>query len=97
MDVPKQHELLDSVEVQTAIGDGLALAIERMRTSEVASRIVILLSDGESNAGLIEPEEAARIALGQWPMSLINPDVRSTVPAREWPKEWTVIVAEAGK
>ncbi|MEZ6087656.1 MAG: VWA domain-containing protein [Pirellulaceae bacterium] len=46
----------------TAIGDGLALAVERLRTSEAKSRVVILLTDGVNNAGTIDPEKAAEIA-----------------------------------
>ena len=46
----------------TAIGDGLALAIERLRRSKAKSRVVILLTDGVNNAGAIEPKKAAEIA-----------------------------------
>jgi Ca-activated chloride channel family protein len=50
----------------TAIGDALAMSVERMRDledrREIKSRIVILLTDGESNAGAIEPLMAAEIA-----------------------------------
>ncbi|MDA1279919.1 MAG: C-terminal binding protein [Chloroflexi bacterium] len=42
-------------------------------------------------------EEAMRIALGYWPMSLINPDVRSTVEPRNWAVSWEVMFAEQGK
>ncbi|NQW21706.1 MAG: C-terminal binding protein [Chloroflexi bacterium] len=42
-------------------------------------------------------EEAMRIALGYWPMSLINPDVRSTVEPRNWAVNWEVMLAEQGK
>ena len=46
----------------TAIGDGLALAVERLRTSDAKSRVVILLTDGVNNAGAIDPKKAAEIA-----------------------------------
>ncbi|MCL2561033.1 MAG: VWA domain-containing protein [Rikenellaceae bacterium] len=46
----------------TAIGNGLATAINRLRDSEAASRVIILLSDGENNAGQIAPLTAAEIA-----------------------------------
>ncbi len=46
----------------TAMGDGLALAIERLRESKAKSRVAILLTDGESNAGTIEPSKAADLA-----------------------------------
>jgi len=42
-------------------------------------------------------EEAMRIALDYWPMSLINPDVRSTVDPRNWAVSWEVMLAERGK
>ena len=37
------------------MGDGLGLAVERLRRSKAKSRVVILLTDGVSNAGVIEP------------------------------------------
>lgn len=46
----------------TAVGDGLALAIERLRRSEASSRVAILLTDGENNAGVIDPLQAADLA-----------------------------------
>lgn len=42
-------------------------------------------------------EEAMRIALDFWPMSLINPDVRSTVETRQPAVSWEVMLAERGK
>ena len=46
----------------TAIGTGLAVAVNRLRESEAASKVVILLTDGENNAGQIEPLDAAQLA-----------------------------------
>lgn len=46
----------------TAIGTGLATAVNRLRDSEAKSRIVILLTDGENNAGYHSPELAAELA-----------------------------------
>jgi Ca-activated chloride channel homolog len=46
----------------TAIGDGLGLAIERLRESEAASRVAILLTDGVNNAGELAPVAAAELA-----------------------------------
>jgi len=46
----------------TAIGEGLALAVERLRGVEVSSKVVILLTDGVNNAGDIEPLQAADLA-----------------------------------
>lgn len=49
-------------EQMTAIGDGLATAIARLKDAKPTSKIVILLSDGVSNAGAVEPDEAAKAA-----------------------------------
>lgn len=49
-------------EMLTAIGDALATACARLREVETASKLIVLLSDGESNTGIIEPEEAVEIA-----------------------------------
>ena len=46
----------------TSIGDGLGLAVERLRRSKAKSRIAILLTDGVNNAGAIEPNKAAELA-----------------------------------
>jgi D-3-phosphoglycerate dehydrogenase len=62
-------------------------------TNHYASYSEVAWERGNTQLG----EEAVRIAIGQWPMSLINPDVRSTVPPRPWPQEWKVILAEMGK
>ena len=46
----------------TAIGDGLATSVERLKSSKTKSRIVILLTDGEDQGGLIDPLAAKEIA-----------------------------------
>lgn len=46
----------------TALGDGLALALERLRESKAQSKIAILLTDGVQNAGQTEPLAAAELA-----------------------------------
>ena len=46
----------------TAIGVGLATAVDLLRDSRARSRVAILLTDGENTAGNIEPLAAARIA-----------------------------------
>jgi Ca-activated chloride channel family protein len=53
---------VDQREDGTAVGEGLALAVERLRRQEAASKIVILLTDGVNNAGEIEPLQAAELA-----------------------------------
>jgi Ca-activated chloride channel family protein len=46
----------------TAIGSGLSTSVERLKTSESKSKVVILLTDGENNGGLIPPSTAKEIA-----------------------------------
>lgn len=50
------------VEDGTAIGNGLATCVNRLRESEAKSKVVILLTDGENNRGEIAPLMAAQIA-----------------------------------
>ncbi|MBW2281480.1 MAG: VWA domain-containing protein [Deltaproteobacteria bacterium] len=52
----------DEREDGTAIGEGLALAVERLRGIEAASKVAILLTDGVNNEGDIEPSQAAELA-----------------------------------
>ena len=52
----------DLIEDGTAIGNGLATAVARMKDSDAKSRVVILLTDGVNNMGEISPETAAEIA-----------------------------------
>jgi Ca-activated chloride channel family protein len=53
----------DVPELGTAIGDGLALALAQLRRSDAKSKVVILLSDGDSNwVTRFDPDEAARTA-----------------------------------
>ncbi|MFH1865558.1 MAG: VWA domain-containing protein [Candidatus Eisenbacteria bacterium] len=60
--------LLDSVEIgmiderRTAIGMAIATAANRLRESDTDSKVVILLTDGRSNAGEIDPITAAQAA-----------------------------------
>ncbi|WP_017731812.1 vWA domain-containing protein [Nafulsella turpanensis] len=46
----------------TAIGSALAVSTNRMRESDSESKVLILLSDGENNAGSIDPITAAKLA-----------------------------------
>lgn len=46
----------------TAIGDGLATAINRLKESTAISKVIILLTDGINNTGSIDPLSAAEIA-----------------------------------
>lgn len=69
--VTSDHVVLESQILQidggflvdgTAIGSGLTTSVDRLRSSEAKSKIVILLTDGENNGGLIDPKTAKEIA-----------------------------------
>lgn len=49
-------------ETNTAIGDGLATALARLKSAQPKTKIAILLSDGENNTGAVTPDEAAQAA-----------------------------------
>ncbi|WP_418991064.1 vWA domain-containing protein [Alistipes sp.] len=53
------------IEDGTAIGNGLATAINRLRESDAKSKVIILLTDGVNNRGEIAPLTAAEIARAQ--------------------------------
>ena len=53
------------IEDGTAIGNGLATAINRLRESDAKSKVMILLTDGVNNQGQIAPMTAAEIAKAQ--------------------------------
>jgi len=62
--------LLDDVEIgvagdRTAIGSAIATAVKRMRQSKAKSKVVVLLTDGRSNAGTVAPATAAELARTQ--------------------------------
>ncbi len=46
----------------TAIGEGLALAVEHLRRQTATSKVAILLTDGDNNAGDVSPQQAAELA-----------------------------------
>lgn len=50
------------IEDGTAIGDGLATAINRLKDSEAISKVIILLTDGMNTAGSVDPYTAAELA-----------------------------------
>ena len=49
-------------EQATAIGDAIAVAVDRLKDVESKSRVIVLLSDGENTAGVVDPDEAADAA-----------------------------------
>lgn len=60
-------EGLEALEIgsagkSTAVGDALGISLKRLQDVESKSNVVILLTDGQSNAGELTPETAARIA-----------------------------------
>lgn len=59
--------LVDEVQIGmiqdgTAIGMGIATAVNRLRESDAKSKVIILITDGENNAGKIDPITAAELA-----------------------------------
>ena len=67
LDYKVLEELLEQVRTGvivdgTAIGNALATAVNRLRESEAKSRVVILITDGDNNAGNISPLQSAAIA-----------------------------------
>ena len=50
------------IEDGTAIGDGMATSINRLKESDAISKVIILITDGVNNSGSIDPQSAAEIA-----------------------------------
>src|SRR5215467_11298961 len=50
------------LEDGTAIGDALAISLNRLRDSDAKSRVVVLITDGDNNAGRISPLDSAAMA-----------------------------------
>lgn len=57
-----QRAEIGMIEDGTAIGSALATAVRRVESSDAKSKVVILLTDGQNNAGRISPETAAEAA-----------------------------------
>lgn len=60
-------QMLDEAEIglpgeETAIGDAIGLAVKHLRNRPAEERVLVLLSDGANNAGVLDPEKAAEIA-----------------------------------
>ncbi|MCK6552775.1 VWA domain-containing protein, partial [Myxococcota bacterium] len=60
-------QLLDEVDTNmlpdgTAIGSAIGTALNRLRESDAASRVIVLLTDGDNNRGSISPKQAAALA-----------------------------------
>ena len=67
LDVPREirnqrGETINGDELQTAIGDGLTTALDRLKSVDAKSKIVILLTDGDNDFGIVDPRDAAQAA-----------------------------------
>ncbi|MCH7548090.1 MAG: VWA domain-containing protein [Candidatus Krumholzibacteriota bacterium] len=67
LDYPLLMKLVEEVDIGmledgTAIGVALATAVNRLKNSQASSRVAILLTDGQNNAGAIDPVTAAKVA-----------------------------------
>jgi Ca-activated chloride channel family protein len=67
LDYDVLRTLLERVEIGmiedgTAVGTALVNAVNRLKDSAAKSKVIILLTDGENNAGKIDPETAAKVA-----------------------------------
>ena len=51
------------IESGTAIGSGLATAVNRLKDSKAKSKVIILLTDGVNNSGFIDPKIASELAV----------------------------------
>lgn len=62
-------DALESIEYNnilqngTAIGSGLATAVNRLKDSQAESKVIILLTDGVNNSGFIDPNTASELAV----------------------------------
>ncbi len=59
----KDIEYNNVLENGTAIGMGLATAVNRLKDSKAKSKVIILLTDGSNNAGFIDPKIASELAV----------------------------------
>ena len=68
LDYPAAQKLVEPIQAGrplrdgTAIGNGLATGLNLLRDSTARGRVAVLLTDGENNAGDVQPLDAARIA-----------------------------------
>ncbi len=84
------------IEDGTAIGDGLATAVARLTESSAVSKVIILLTDGVNNMGVVDPLSAAEIAklkknkgLQCWHRNYRDSAVSSTNPIRNSISKYT--------
>ncbi|MGM0635385.1 MAG: vWA domain-containing protein [Bacteroidota bacterium] len=58
----QEIDFKSGIDDGTAIGMGIATSINRLKDSKAKSKVIILLTDGVNNSGLIDPETATEIA-----------------------------------
>ena len=63
LDALEDIEYNNVLENGTAIGSGLATAVNRIKDSKAESKVIILLTDGVNNAGFIDPNTASELAV----------------------------------
>ncbi|MBT8319061.1 MAG: VWA domain-containing protein [Gramella sp.] len=63
LDALEDIEYNNVLENGTAIGSGLATAVNRLKDSEAESKVIILLTDGVNNSGFIDPKTASELAV----------------------------------
>lgn len=71
----------------TAIGNALGVALARLRKSDAKTRVAILLTDGDSNAGNVSPAQAARYAAAMGVKVftiLMGPKEGDVMAGRDW-------------
>ena len=67
-DLKTVQHMLEETEIglagasRTAIGDGIGLAVKRLRERPEQNRVLVLLTDGRNNSGELDPIEAAKLA-----------------------------------
>ena len=72
---------MGQIQDGTAIGMGIATAVNRLKDSNASSKVIILLTDGMNNAGEIDPVTAAELALNyQIRIYTIGVGSRGTAP-----------------
>ena len=58
------HAEIGELKDGTAIGDGLAVAVNRLKKSNAKSKVIVLLTDGDNNVGQVDPATAGDLAAG---------------------------------
>lgn len=83
---------LDTIEIaerdpSTAIGDAIGTAVNHLKNSDAKSKVIIVVTDGESNSGLIDPITAAKTA-SQFGIKVYTVGVGSKTGAHEYVRDF---------